>query len=260
MRFLERWRSTVCRSRRRSAGSSAVRSTSSLAGRALDTSHDPDSWEKAADVCGLYLNPAENAVVWSVDERTRSGQRSGSLAQLRHLLVRSDRRGARGARGDGPAFRRRRPQGTSHRQGPGSARRRTPGPAALPPTHASWLDQVDLFSSILEGSLLRRGLEPGRGRHPLFTVTLWASTAEREPLSCTAGTTMLDGEPARTRGVVGVEPRCGSPHTAFRHGSPQRLRRTSTYRSGQLVDQPGPAASGRSGTRRDGAVACAWRS
>jgi transposase len=34
------------------------------------TSHDPDFWEKAADVCGLYLNPPENAVVWSVDEKT----------------------------------------------------------------------------------------------------------------------------------------------------------------------------------------------
>jgi transposase len=34
------------------------------------TSHDPEFWEKAADVCGLYLNPPENAVVWSVDEKT----------------------------------------------------------------------------------------------------------------------------------------------------------------------------------------------
>jgi len=34
------------------------------------TSHDPDFWEKASDVCGLYLNPPENAVVWSVDEKS----------------------------------------------------------------------------------------------------------------------------------------------------------------------------------------------
>jgi len=34
------------------------------------TSHDPAFWEKAADVCGLYLNPPENAIVWSVDEKT----------------------------------------------------------------------------------------------------------------------------------------------------------------------------------------------
>jgi transposase len=34
------------------------------------TSHDPDFWERAGDVCGLYLNPPDNAVVWSVDEKT----------------------------------------------------------------------------------------------------------------------------------------------------------------------------------------------
>ena len=34
------------------------------------TSHDPDFWEKAGDVCGLYLNPPENAVVWSMNEKT----------------------------------------------------------------------------------------------------------------------------------------------------------------------------------------------
>jgi len=34
------------------------------------TSHDPDFWEKAGDVCGLYLDPPENVLVWSVDEKT----------------------------------------------------------------------------------------------------------------------------------------------------------------------------------------------
>ena len=34
------------------------------------TSHDPEFWAKAADVCGLYLNPPDNAVVWSLDEKT----------------------------------------------------------------------------------------------------------------------------------------------------------------------------------------------
>ena len=29
-----------------------------------------DFWAKAGDVCGLYLNPPENAVVWSVDEKS----------------------------------------------------------------------------------------------------------------------------------------------------------------------------------------------
>jgi transposase len=34
------------------------------------TSHDPDFWAKAGDVCGLYLDPPENAVVFSVDEKS----------------------------------------------------------------------------------------------------------------------------------------------------------------------------------------------
>lgn len=34
------------------------------------TSHDPEFWEKATDVCGLYLNPPEGALVLSVDEKT----------------------------------------------------------------------------------------------------------------------------------------------------------------------------------------------
>lgn len=35
------------------------------------TSRDPDFWEKSADVCALYLNPPENVVVWSVDEKSQ---------------------------------------------------------------------------------------------------------------------------------------------------------------------------------------------
>jgi transposase len=34
------------------------------------TSHDPEFWAKASDVCGLYLNPPDNAIVWSVDEKS----------------------------------------------------------------------------------------------------------------------------------------------------------------------------------------------
>lgn len=40
------------------------------------TSHDPDFWVKAADVCGLYIDPPVNAVVWSVDEKTGVQARS----------------------------------------------------------------------------------------------------------------------------------------------------------------------------------------
>ena len=48
------------------------------------TSHDPDFWEKAGDVCGLYLNPPENAVVWSVDEKSAdASQVAGSTRPSR---------------------------------------------------------------------------------------------------------------------------------------------------------------------------------
>ena len=38
--------------------------------RSWVTSHDPDFLAKAAEVCGLYLDPPEGAVVFSVDEKT----------------------------------------------------------------------------------------------------------------------------------------------------------------------------------------------
>lgn len=38
--------------------------------RSWMTSHDPDFLAKAAEVCGLYLDPPEGAVVFSVDEKT----------------------------------------------------------------------------------------------------------------------------------------------------------------------------------------------
>ncbi|MDX3533596.1 IS630 family transposase [Streptomyces sp. MB09-01] len=36
----------------------------------------PDFWERAADVCALYLNPPEGAVVLSIDEKTAIAARS----------------------------------------------------------------------------------------------------------------------------------------------------------------------------------------
>ena len=47
------------------------------------TSHDPDFWAKASDVCGLYLHPPQNAVVWSVDEK--------SGMQASHAAIRPNR-------------------------------------------------------------------------------------------------------------------------------------------------------------------------
>jgi hypothetical protein len=53
------------------------------------TSHDPDFWEKCGDVCGLYLNPPENRLVWSVDEKT------GIQAKSRVNPTKPARRGTR---------------------------------------------------------------------------------------------------------------------------------------------------------------------
>jgi transposase len=44
--------------------------------RSWMTSHDPDFLAKAAEVCGLYLDPPEGAVVFSVDEKTGMQARS----------------------------------------------------------------------------------------------------------------------------------------------------------------------------------------
>lgn len=37
---------------------------------------DPDFWERAADVCGLYVNPPQGALVLCVDEKTGMSARS----------------------------------------------------------------------------------------------------------------------------------------------------------------------------------------
>ena len=44
--------------------------------RSWTTSHEPGFWAEAADVCGLYLSPPENAIVYSSDEK--SGIQTGT--------------------------------------------------------------------------------------------------------------------------------------------------------------------------------------
>jgi transposase len=56
------------------------------------TSHDPDFWEKAADVCGLYLGPPTNAVVWSVDEKTSIQAKARVNPTVRAAPGRKERR------------------------------------------------------------------------------------------------------------------------------------------------------------------------
>ena len=164
------------------------------------TSHDPDFWAKAADVCGLYLNPPENAVVWSVDEKT------GIQAKSRINPTKPARPGTPERRefeyernGTAVLF-----AGLDVHEGSVAAwvtdstcsdnfvtflwdlmdqtpkhldlhcivdnlaAHQTDKVATLlehnprvhlhfTPTHASWLNQVELFFSILERRLLRRG-------------------------------------------------------------------------------------------------------
>ena len=165
------------------------------------TSHDPDFWEKASDVCGLYLNPPHNAVVWSVDEKSGiqaksrinptkpaipgkparrefEYKRNGTAVLFAALDVHDGRYRRLGHRLD--------PLGQL--RGPSWGPRATRPPRDLDlhciadnlsahktdevatflehnpqvhihytPTHASWLNQVELFFSILERRLLRRG-------------------------------------------------------------------------------------------------------
>ena len=164
------------------------------------TSHDPDFWDKAGDVCGLYLNPPENVVVWSVDEKSGMQAKSRvnpTMPAVPGIAVRQE-------------FEYRR-HGTAvlfaalnvHEGGVagwvtdstrsenfvgflGDLVAQTPAGLDLhcivdnlkthstdhveqflqqhphvhlhfTPTHASWLNQVELFFSILERRLLRRG-------------------------------------------------------------------------------------------------------
>ncbi len=164
------------------------------------TSHDPDFWERAGDVCGLYLNPPENAVVWSVDEKSGIQAKSrinptrpavpgiparrefeyrrhgtavlfaglnvheGSVAGWVTDSTRSDN--FVDFLGDLVA---QTPAGLDlHCIVDNLSAHSTPKVTAFldehrhvhlhyTPTHASWLNQVELFFSILERRLLRRG-------------------------------------------------------------------------------------------------------
>jgi len=164
------------------------------------TSHDPDFWEQASDVCGLYLNPPENAVVWSVDEKSGMQaksrinptkpaipgtpvrrefeyKRNGTAVLFAALDV--DDGGVAGWVTDSTrsenfvAFLgdlvRQTPEGLDlHCIADNLSAHKTAGVAEFlvahphvhiqyTPSHASWLNQVELFFSILERRLLRRG-------------------------------------------------------------------------------------------------------
>ncbi len=164
------------------------------------TSHDPDFWERAGDVCGLYLNPPENAVVWSVDEKSGIQAKSRvnpTRPAVPGIAVRQEfeyRRHGTAVLYAGLKVH----EGTVAGWVTDSTRSdnfvdfladlvaQTPAGLDLhcivdnlsahttakveafleanphvqlhfTPTHASWLNQVELFFSILERRLLRRG-------------------------------------------------------------------------------------------------------
>lgn len=164
------------------------------------TSHDPEFWAKASDVCGLYLNPPENAVVWSVDEK--SGMQARSRANptkpaVPGKRVRQEfeyrRHGTAvlfaalsvhegsvagwvtdSSRSDnfvtflGDLVAQTPPHLDLHCIADNFAAHKTAKVAEFlaanprvhihhTPTHASWLNQVELFFSILERRVLRRG-------------------------------------------------------------------------------------------------------
>ena len=164
------------------------------------TSHDPDFWAKAADVCGLYLNPPHNAVVWSVDEKSGLQAKSRINPTKPAVPGKRERRefeykrhgtavlfaaldvhdgGIAGWVTDSTRSEnfvdfladlvRATPKGLDlHCIADNLSAHKTGGVATFleqnphvhihyTPTHASWLNQVELFFSILERRLLRRG-------------------------------------------------------------------------------------------------------
>ncbi|MGH8923847.1 MAG: IS630 family transposase [Acidimicrobiia bacterium] len=165
------------------------------------TSHDPAFWEKASDVCGLYLNPPDHALVLSVDEKTgmqaktptnptkkpRPGlverkefeyRRNGTAALFAALDVHTgeviwetaDRNRSEEFISFLEQLDRVTPKGlTLHLvldNGASHTSKKTRrwledrvGRFQIhhTPTHASWLNQVELFFSILGRRLLRRG-------------------------------------------------------------------------------------------------------
>jgi transposase len=164
------------------------------------TSHDPDFWAKASDVCGLYLDPPHNAVVWSVDEKSGMQAKSrinptkpaipgkpsrrefeykrhGTAVLFAALSVHEGTLAGwvtDSSRSDnfvtflGDLVAQTPPHLDLHCIADNFAAHKTAKVAEFleanprvhihhTPTHASWLNQVELFFSILERRLLRRG-------------------------------------------------------------------------------------------------------
>jgi len=164
------------------------------------TSHDPDFWAKAGDVCGLYLDPPDNAVVWSVDEKSQIQARSrvnptrpavpGTRRRQDYGYVRHGTAvlfaGLRVHEGTVAGWVTNSTRSENFVEFLGDLVAQTPRPLDLhvivdnlsahatprvkdflerhprvhlhfTPTHASWLNQVELFFSIMQRRLLNHG-------------------------------------------------------------------------------------------------------
>ena len=164
------------------------------------TSKDPEFWAKAGDVCGLYLDPPLNAVIWSVDEKTGI-QAKSRINPTKPAVPGSGRRQEFEYRRHGTAVLfaglnvhdgsvagwvtdssrsenfvafladlvEHTPRGLElHCIVDNLSAHATPGVEAFldehphvflhnTPTHASWLNQVELFFSIMQRRLIRYG-------------------------------------------------------------------------------------------------------
>ena len=160
------------------------------------TSNDPDFETKAADVIGLYLNPPQNAVVFSVDEKTAIQ----ALDRLEPVLLLSPGRAERhgfeyfrhGTLSLYAAFNTktgercwaRRPRATPRRNSwrssltswptsprakrftssPTTSRPTRPSrsisswPRTATPTYSSWLNQVEMWFAKIERDFIARGV------------------------------------------------------------------------------------------------------
>ena len=146
------------------------------------TRHDPEFWEKAGDVCGLYLDPPENAMVWLVDEKTGIQAKSRVNPTKPAIPAPAAEDGEDAASGaDKPRGKPVRQEFEYKRNGTAmlfaaldvhggevagwvaDSSRSTNFVAFLgdlityTPTHAPWLNQVELFFSIMQRRLLRSG-------------------------------------------------------------------------------------------------------
>jgi len=168
------------------------------------TSEDPDFQPKMLDIVGLYLNPPENAVVLSVDEKTsiqaldrtqpllplkphqierrsHDYKRHGTVSLLAALQVHSGEvQGQCIENNNSPTFirflralLRRYPgqelhiildNGSSHRSRETHAwvSRHKRLHLHYTPTHASWLNQIEIWFGILTRKIVRRGIFKSR--------------------------------------------------------------------------------------------------